>query len=449
MPKNHQFGNSDSSRENLPAGTIRLETLLPPQNASQPEECVPLFLKIVRRLREIHTAGLFHHELSPGNIRLKGEAVELDTCAPPPAQATLQIRNAKYTAPELFVSQVAPDEAGHICSDIYVLGFLFYEFLVGRSEMERQFSQFSNIGKHLQWMRWHADPAMKLKPLESVAPACPKPLASLIERMLQKEPAKRIRTFEEVEANLSTVGVRLDRTEAIPITSRLLPPPKRNFDRGRKALGVAVITGVLLTAAFWAAHNNWPAVRRGFSFASGFWQTHIAGAPKLPLASRVSTRPVLLETPTGDMVLVPEGDFVMGNDSVPDEAPAHTVHLAAFYIDRLEVSNRYYRSFCLKTHRTLPAAPPGNAEYFSNDNLPVVGATQQDAQEFCGSAGKHLPSEAEWEKAARGNEPSTPVWGNWKMPGLANLKGAAGGRPMAVGSFPSDVSPFGVLDMAG
>jgi iron(II)-dependent oxidoreductase len=148
------------------------------------------------------------------------------------------------------------------------------------------------------------------------------------------------------------------------------------------------------------------------------------------------------------MLLVAEGEFVMGDDSVANEAPAHRVFLPAFYIDRVEVSNLEYRKFCQRAGRALPPRPAWDRAYFSKDESPVINVTWEDAKAFCEFSGKRLPSEAEWEKAARGTEPFI-YWANWNLPGIANLPGAAGRHPAPLGSFPADVSPYGVLDLAG
>jgi formylglycine-generating enzyme required for sulfatase activity len=118
-------------------------------------------------------------------------------------------------------------------------------------------------------------------------------------------------------------------------------------------------------------------------------------------------------------------------------------------MDRLEVSNRNYREYCARTGHAALAPPSWDRAYTSKDDYPVVNIARDDAAAFCDSVGKHLPTEEEWEKAARGAERPLVVWGNWTLPGLANLKGAGPEGPAAVGSFAADISPFNVLDFAG
>ena len=440
-----------SAREpvQVQSGAIRLEYLMP-DTPGNPDELVPLFLNLVRRLREVHSAGLFHHELSPKNIRVNGESVELDTFPPPPANATLLIADAKYTAPELFVSQTVLDNAGHIRSDIYVLGLLFYELLAGRSEMERQIAGIPELRTELGWMRWHADPAQKLRPVASVSPQCPRPLADTIERMFDKDPSRRPGTFEEVEENIASVRTRLARTQEF----KMNPHPAQPKRRSRTGVIAAISAGalvVLLGAGWWLASSGWGETTSRISFWAARVRQAVGAGSQVAAptsAPRTSNSPIL-NTPEGYMILIPEGEFLMGSDSVPDEAPAHAVSLPAFYIDRVEVSNRHYRDFCARTRRSLPVPPTWDRDYFQHDEYPAINVNKEDGRDFCDFAGKRLPSEAEWEKAARGTENPSIVLGNWRMPGLANLRGGSPGRPAPVGSFPADVSPFGVLDMAG
>jgi formylglycine-generating enzyme required for sulfatase activity len=158
------------------------------------------------------------------------------------------------------------------------------------------------------------------------------------------------------------------------------------------------------------------------------------------------------------MVLIPAGEFMMGswdgdNQAVKDERPDHSVYLNAFYFDRYEVTTTRYARFFRETKRTIP-------EYWSEKVLtqhgrkPVVGVDWNDAVAYCAWAGKRLPTEAEWEKAARGTDQRLYPWGNAPpSEKLANfnheldLKGY--GMLTDVGSFETGKSPYGAYDMAG
>jgi formylglycine-generating enzyme required for sulfatase activity len=155
------------------------------------------------------------------------------------------------------------------------------------------------------------------------------------------------------------------------------------------------------------------------------------------------------------MVYVPAGNFSMGSNSgYTDQQPLHTVYLDAFLIDKTEVTNAMY-SKCVQTKACQP--PSHNSSYthisyFGNSqyaDYPVVYVDWNDAQAYCKWAGVSLPTEAQWEKAARGTDGRTYTWGNSDpSSNLLNYNGNVGDTT-AVGSYPSGASPYGALDMAG
>lgn len=156
--------------------------------------------------------------------------------------------------------------------------------------------------------------------------------------------------------------------------------------------------------------------------------------------------------PPEGMVLVPAGPFTMGTDheggilSEGDAGPAHEVRLPGFYIDKTEVTNAQYQQYC---DATGYAPPPywKNGKYAAGaGNQPVRFVNWWEAQAYAAWKGKRLPTEAEWEKAARGTDARNYPWGNEWDPSLLVWDVAA---PQAAGSKPAGASPYGVLDMAG
>lgn len=193
------------------------------------------------------------------------------------------------------------------------------------------------------------------------------------------------------------------------------------------------------------------------------------------------------------MVLVPPGEFLMGsssgNDSLPDEQPQRRIYVSGFYIDRHEVTNEAYHQFVESTGHPAPQNSNQNSTLWAehrpfpgSERHPVVNVSWADAVAFCRWAGKRLPTEAEWEKAARGVDGRLYPWGNsWDI-SLANSASYWAGRTiqfdssgdweafwikgegakiakekglkgevltLPVGSFPAGASPYGLYDMAG
>lgn len=148
------------------------------------------------------------------------------------------------------------------------------------------------------------------------------------------------------------------------------------------------------------------------------------------------------------MVLVPAGEFVMGSgEGKPDERPPHTVNLPSYYIDKNEVTNAQYFQFMTQTHTPPPLNWEGAKFKPKTDHWPVTGVSWFDAMRYAAWAGKRLPTEAEWEKAARGTDGRRFPWGNEDQPDARNLSGSEGVHP--VGENPKGASPYGCLDMAG
>ena len=167
--------------------------------------------------------------------------------------------------------------------------------------------------------------------------------------------------------------------------------------------------------------------------------------------------------PPEDMVLIPAGGFTMGTDEVDsdqkateygiikpwfaDERPAHQVLLPAYYLDKFEVTNTVYQKFVMATGHRPP--PYWNGTQYPNgmDRYPAVMVSWENAQAYCRWAGKRLPTEAEWEKAARSDQRLYP-WGNTFDPNKANVGGTRGGLT-PVGNYEAGQSPYGIFDLTG
>jgi formylglycine-generating enzyme required for sulfatase activity len=166
------------------------------------------------------------------------------------------------------------------------------------------------------------------------------------------------------------------------------------------------------------------------------------------------------------MVTIPAGPFTMGSDDGPeDERPAHRIDLPPFAIDRLPVTNAQFAEFL----NSSGTRNPKGERLFDDDDAdarihrvagrwaadrgfeqhPVVEVSWGGARDYCAWRGGRLPSEAEWEKAARGSDGRRYPWGNDPPEKARAQFAAAWNETAAVDAYPRGASPYGVLDMAG
>jgi len=178
--------------------------------------------------------------------------------------------------------------------------------------------------------------------------------------------------------------------------------------------------------------------------------------PPTPV-SKATPMPTL--PPPSGVILVPAGEFIMGSllgEGFPNERPQHTVYLDAFYIGKYEVTNAEYKE-CADAGACRPPSENssstrdfyyGNPEY---DNYPVIYVSWYDAKAYCEWKGMRLPTEAEWEKAARGTDGRECPWGNELDSDKCNCTWSPiiPRDTTEVGSYPDGASPYGAMNMAG
>jgi len=190
------------------------------------------------------------------------------------------------------------------------------------------------------------------------------------------------------------------------------------------------------------------------------WKKFFGGGSKLPRVAPDTLQSVPLAVPSqglaagalsinpkdgAEMVYVPAGEFLMGDGDF-EFNPLRTVTLDAFWIYKHDVTADQYRTFCHATGRKMLTA-----QYrWSKRDHPVVNVTWEDAKTYCDWAGVSLPTEAQWEKAARGTDGRKYPWLNEWDPGkLSCFAGSMRKDTSPVGSFPAGASPYGCLDVEG
>ncbi len=176
------------------------------------------------------------------------------------------------------------------------------------------------------------------------------------------------------------------------------------------------------------------------------------------------SRHAVMTRPFPGMIAIPAGRFVRGSNKVDafeqakelgskpwyrDEYPEHQLDLPLFYIDRYEVTNADYKGFIDATGWRPPASFIDHAVPPGLERFPVSHVNWYEAERYCFWKGKRLPSEAEWEKAARGTDGREFPWGNHFDKEKFNSGNSERGDFLPVGSFTANASPYGVMDMAG
>ena len=350
-------------------------------------------------------------------------------------------------------------EGCDIRSDLYSLGVVFFELLTARRPFENESATAIQIA-HLS-----TPPPSVLSYDPSLPPMCDQ----IIQRLLRKNREERYSSaqalLDDLHANGASSGPSSLRPQVdASIAEKINEPPTPGGCVSETRVGVAAPAPavsrasstpaparVTATAAVEeepaAAHSN--LVRIGIASAAVLVLALVAllfvlrsnKKPAAETATAASAKTKLaqeLQDTHGTMLLVPAGSFVYGSNTPDSPTPQQTVTLPAFYVDATEVSNEEYRRFATATGRPVPAsvqtAPP---------NEPVAMVSSLDAAAYAAWAGKRLPTEQEWEKAARGTDGRPFPWGT--APWTDNVPD----HLQPVDAFPDRRSPSGAYNMAG
>ena len=459
--------------EYCPGGSLadRLKELKRKNENLELAKALQIGMDAARGLAALHQKDIVHRDLKPSNILFdsQGRAKVSDLgLAQIPADlsqrgllgdlAPNQPGTFLYMSPE----QKKTTDPLRPSSDVYTLGVVLFEALTGRN--------YNNLkpGTRLRNMRQHI----------------PYRLDNLLAKMLHLDPEKRPQDGKEVLRLLQNTGnknlilwiglalaglvfLRLVILPFLPVSTPLQPVGAvRTTDLAVSPATVATDTALpTISLPATATHTLRPKTTATRTLRPTVVPTSTEN-PKFPPA-----RAILGDTWTSrvdgmELVYIPAGDFQMGCDSAHNggyecesyELPLHTVTLDAYWMDKTEVSNAQYAQ-CVATRACDQPSLYSSItrdQYYNNleyADYPVVYVSWYDAEKYCTWAGRRLPTEAESEKAARGESPQAYPWGVASTT-CDLVNGEVGGKmcegdTSAVGSYPDGASPYGVLDMAG
>ena len=414
-----------------------------------------------------HAHGIIHRDVKPANILL----------SPDDRVKVTDFGIARLADGELTLTQhtpgtpsyMAPEQvAGHPAdgrSDLFALGALLYELLTGA----RAFP-----GENLATIV-HRIVNEEPRPLAEVAPGLPLGLEPCLKRAMAKDPTQRYPRAVDLARDLrraasapaEAVGVRTAPSGPAPAppTLRLPARPARRRRGWLMAGGAALAVFVIFLALLGrATHPPIPARASAPAAPAGRQEPQrktddaresVRPAPVRPRPEPERAQPPAIKArrnPDGaPMVEIPGGTFLMGDTHGDrNEHPVQRVTLAPFRIDQTEVTNAEFARFLRGSKEGKILDEGSRRADARKPTYPVVNVPWGVAVKYCQWVGKRLPTEAEWEFAARGTDGRSYPWGNtWEGTRARSAEDGHDRGPAAVGSYPTGASPFDVLDMAG
>lgn len=454
---------------------VELKKILSQQKGLLP---LDIGLKIAKQCLEAfqyaHENGILHRDIKPANIMIdqKGNAkimdfgiAKLGTVASHDTAASML--SVHYTPPERF----DPSKEVDVRSDIYALGLVLYEIFAGR----RAF----NATETSQIMFCHLNEIPE--PPSSFSESLPPSISDAIQKALEKDPEDRFKDFKEFLIALDPehaadeaeslsdedMTILLDNVDLMATTE---PEPVIAVKEKKKkptALIAAIAGAIVIIAAAAGYFVFKPAPEKA-------GEGGVAVSGKVESTAPKIFKPVEVQYPkdASAMMMVPDGEFIMGSDKYSAEQPVQKIFLDQYYIDKYLVTNARFQKFVEATGyetdaekagaglvrigrrwKKVPEAnwrmPDGLSSIDGREDSPVSQVSYNDALSYCQWAGKDLPTEAQWEKAARGPEGNEYPWGNEEPDTTtANFDNLVG-TVTPVDKYEKGKSYYGVYDMAG
>ena len=473
---------------------------------------VNIVSQVGNALAYAHRRGVIHRDVKPGNILMIEEDWPLlaDFGLVKVAADSLHLTasGASVGTPQYMSPEQAQGLTVDQRSDIYSLGIVLYEAVTGRPPF-RADGPMAIVLKHIN------EP---LPPPRELRSDLPEEMERVIFKALAKSPADRYQRMEEFLVDLQRAHPpfaqqmmqrRSDllRPHKLPATPGSSSPPlivprlsrRRSFPWTKIIIALLLLTLILIPLALKSlmmpSASMAPLVSEVARTPGPSATPDPGPAVSTPSPSVVPATPTsqaielrMWEADGAEMALIPAGEFTMGSEELGgDERPAHLVYLDDFWIDRYEVTNERFARFVAATGYQTEAEGQGwgwvwtgadgatdlatgweqvegadwrhprgpESDVEDRMDYPVVLVSWNDADAYCRWAGKLLPTEAQWEKAARGSATGLGqeryyAWGDEYDSARANTSESGRGGAMPVGSFsPQGDSPYGVFDLTG
>ncbi len=445
----------------IPGGTLKQLT----GNPIPWKEAAKMIIPIAEALGYAHKQDVIHRDVKPSNILLDEEgrllltdfgiAKILETTETIDlTKSGFGIGTPEYMPPEVFEDQSLDGRA-----DIYSLGIVFYELITGRTPFKAD-TPLAILKKHA----FEPLPRPSNYVLE-----LPASVEKFLYKALAKKPEDRFQDMDQFAQSLQKIVEEPDsglpknhETSIIKIFISIaivlfliafLLFRKPTDKKSEETLTSGILSAITESAQMVQTSEPTEGLANE--------ETLVPTAEKINVNSLGVGSTKTSESDGMSMVFVPEGEFLMGavsSDSYAydDEKPQHSVYLDAFWIDQTEVTNGMYErcvnaGVCL-SQKKFSHNPSTGSYHFgdsSYSNYPAVYINWKDASTYCQWVGKRLPTEAEWEKAAKGVNENRYPWGNASPDStLVNCDGRVGDT-VEVGSYPAGASYYGALDMAG
>ena len=470
-----------------------------------------IMTQLGKALSYAHTHGMIHRDVKPSNVLLDdtGNCLLTDFGLARMTESTSKITSSgavmgtpSYMSPEQGTGAELDNR-----SDLYSLGVILYEMLTGRVPYSAE-TPIAVVLKHIQ------DP---LPSVRKFNPDVPEAVELVLLKSLAKHPEDRYQTADEfvnalqaaiageigmASGTIPSAGTRAANATTLKPAAGLTPakPQKRS---NALAIGIAVVlcitvlgVGAIFTMSRFVKATPEPASPALTATVVGVLPVTESSQPPVeapspsPEPGPPEISPWITDAKGVTMALIPAGEFTMGNsiDQVLaecrnlfpasadanckaefylDETPAHPVQVSAFYMDKYEVTNQLYKA-CVSAGACKPPAQSSSAThnaYYGNpefNSYPVIWVDWNMAKAYCEWRGARLPTEAEWEKAARGDSGHNYPWGERFEGAKANAcdvncqadyadknfnDGFAEIAP--ADAFENGASVFGVVNLAG